>query len=259
MIAFGLIETIKVVNGKLVFKNLHVKRLCNSLKILGINESETNIEDAILSILKNECFKKSFKNFRFRIEIQKNNSMEFRPEIAALKWSCTLKSLENKKYVWNKIGMQLTVLPKYHKTIDIYSNLKHTERTIYNEALNYAIENNFDDAIVLNENNTIADAAIYNVFIIKDGIVYTSPLSDAPVAGVVRAFLLNNLSCVKIIEKSITIQDVYEADEVFVTNAIRGIRWVKSVDEKKYNNTITKQIFGEFKSIVSEQYGKNLI
>ena len=64
---------------------------------------------------------------------------------------------------------------------------------------------------------------------------------------------------IKIIEKSISIVDIYQADEVFLTNAIRGIRWVESVDEKLYVNTITKQVFSAFKDVVVEHFGEHLV
>lgn len=256
---FGLIETIKVVNGRLVFKNLHVKRLFNGLKTIKVDESEYSIEDRILRLLKYECIEKGLKNFRLRIEVQKNRAHDYMPEISALKWNCTLRSLENVKYVWNDFGLKITILPKHKKTIDIFANLKHTDRAIYDAALNYARLNDFDDAIVLNENGTVADASIYNVFIVKDGNIFTPPLSDAPVAGVLRELLLTRLSNMKIEEKSITIHDIYNADEIFLTNSIRGIRWVEYVDDKIYTNTITKQIFEEFKSIVFEHFGEHLV
>lgn len=259
MADFGLIETIKVINGRLVFKNLHVKRLFNSLKVINVNETEYKVEDRILRLLKYECIEHGLKNFRLRIEIQKNRAHEYMPEISALKWNCTLRPLESVKYSLNEIGLKLTILPKYNKPIDIFANLKHTERAIYDKAIHYAREHDFDDALVLNENNTIADASIYNVFIVKDGIIYTPALSDAPVAGVLRELLLTRLTNIKIIEKSISVVDIYNADEVFLTNVIRGIRWVEFVDEKMYINTITKQVFEAFREVVFEHFGEHLV
>lgn len=259
MADFGLIETIKVVNGRLVFKNLHVKRLFNSLKIINVDETEYKVEDRILRLLKYECIEKGLKNFRLRLEVQKNRAHEYMPEISALKWNCTLRPLESVKYVLNEIGLKITLLPKHKKLIDAFSNLKHTDRAIYESAIKYARENDFDDAIVLNENNTVADASIYNVFVVKDGIIYTSPLTDAPVAGVLRELLLTRLPNIKIEEKSISIQDLYNADEIFLTNALRGIRWVEFLDEKRLSNSKTKEIFAEFKTIVFEHFGEHLV
>ena len=181
------------------------------------------------------------------------------PEISALKWNCTLRPLESVKYVLNETGLKITLLPKHKKLIDSFSNLKHTDRAIYEAAIKYARENDFDDAIVLNENNLVADASIYNVFVVKAGIIYTSPLTDAPVAGVLRELLLTRLPNIKIEEKSISIQDLYNADEIFLTNALRGIRWVEYLDKKRLSNSKTKEVFAEFESIVFEHFGEHLV
>ena len=90
MTEFGLIETIKVVEGRPVFKNLHIRRLMNSLKVIHVNESEYKVEDRILRLLKYECIEKGLKNFRLRIEVKKNRMHEYLPEIGELKWNLSL-------------------------------------------------------------------------------------------------------------------------------------------------------------------------
>lgn len=259
MSALGLIETMKVVNGRPIFKNLHISRLAAGLKSINVPINEYQLEDRILRLLKYECVDNGLKNFRLRIEVHKNRAHEYMPDIAALKWNCTLRPLESVKYTWNTDKFILTILPKHKKMIDAFKNLKHTDRAIYNEALQYARENDCNDALVLNENGTIADASIYNVFMVKDGIVYTPPLADAPVAGVLRELLLTRLDTITIQEKSITIQDLYAADELFLTNALRGIRAVDEFDGTTYKSTITKQVFTAFQQVVSEHFGEHLV
>lgn len=259
MSEFGLIETIKVVNGRPVFRNLHVKRLHRGLKLLNIVESEYKLEDRILRLLKYECVAKGLKNIRLRIEVQKNRMHEYMPDISALKWNCTLRPLEDTRFRLNEDGLRLTVFSKHKKPLDAFKNLKQTERNIYDKALEYARLENFDDAVVLNENNKIADACIYNVFVIKDGQVYTPPLQDGPVEGVLRELLLTRLEKFPVIEKSISVEDLYAADEIFLTNAVKGIRRVDKLDEKHLNSTVTRQVFDEFQDVVSEHFGEHLV
>ena len=47
-------------------------------------------------------------------------------------------------------------------------------------------------------------------------------------------------------EAIITIDDLFSADEVFLTNSISGIRWVKKFRDKNYSNQQTKEIYTEF-------------
>lgn len=255
---FGLIETIKVANGRPVFKNLHISRLQRSLEVIQIRESAFKLEDRLLRLLKYECIENSLKNFRLRIEIQKNNLKEYATDSTDLKWNCTLKPIDDIRYTWNNDGLKLTFLPKHYKTIDIFSSLKHTERNIYTKANAYAASLDFDTALVLNENKTIADADIYNVFMIKGNCVFTPPLSCAPVAGVFRSLLLN-IPSLKIVEQAITLEDLYQADEIFLTNAIRGIQWVNCFDDKILASTQTQELFKKTTSFIAEHYGEHLI
>jgi branched-chain amino acid aminotransferase len=259
MSEFGLIETIKVVNGRPVFRNLHVKRLHRGLKLLQIDESEYKLEDRILRLLKYECVSKGLKNIRLRIEVQKNRMHEYMPDISPLKWNCTLRPLDSDRFLLNDDGLKLTLFSKYKKPLDIFMNLKHTDRGLYDKALEFARLENYDEAVILNEHGTVADASIYNVFVVKDGQLSTPPLTDGPVAGVLRELLLTRLVKHPVLEKTITLQDLYSADEIFLTNAVKGIRWVSRLDDRFLASSATRMVFEEFKTVVTEHFGEHLV
>jgi branched-chain amino acid aminotransferase len=255
----GLIETIKVVNGRLVFKNLHIERLNNGLKLLNVPINIYQLEDRILRLLKYECLSKGLKNIKLRIEVQKNRLHEYMPEIGELKWNITIKPLEQNKFTLNEKSIKIGVFLKDKKIIDEFSNLKHTDREIYSRAYAFATENNLNEALVFNTQNFLADATIYNVFIVKDKKIYTPTLADAPVDGTVRKLLLNRIKQLNIIEKNITVEDVYMADEIFLTNAIKGIQIATHLEDKILDNDISIQVFNEFKATVAEHYGEDLV
>jgi len=100
-----------------------------------------------------------------------------------------------------------------------------------------------NDCILLNSFNRVCDTSIANIFIIKNGDLYTPPLSEGCVAGVIRQFILEKLNLdFTIIEKPISVEELENADEVFVTNSIKGIRWVNQFKDSKYSNTAVKKI-----------------
>ncbi|HTB99960.1 MAG TPA: aminotransferase class IV, partial [Ferruginibacter sp.] len=130
------------------------------------------------------------------------------------------------------------------KTYDILSNLKHNNYLPYVMGALHAKKEKWNDAIILNSANRICDTTIANIFIIKDEIIYTPPLTEACVAGVMRNYIVRNSksSGFELIEKELTQEDVLNADEVFITNTIRNIQWVQSINNTTYNNTIIKKI-----------------
>jgi branched-subunit amino acid aminotransferase/4-amino-4-deoxychorismate lyase len=81
-----------------------------------------------------------------------------------------------------------------------------------------------DELLLINEHGKIAEAISNNVFVLKNGIWYTPPLSDGGVAGVFRAMILDRCisDTIDIQEKSLDLREILESDGVMLTNALRG-------------------------------------
>jgi branched-chain amino acid aminotransferase len=100
-----------------------------------------------------------------------------------------------------------------------------------------AMHQGYDEAILLNTALNVADGSISNVFMVKDKQVITPPVSDGALPGVVRSILLKEFSQdFTIIERSISSEELMLADEVFLTNALMGIKSVNKVDAKLFSS-----------------------
>ena len=77
--------------------------------------------------------------------------------------------------------------------MDEFSNLKSNNYLGYAMGAMYAKKHKFHDCLMLNSSNRICDATVANVFWVKDGKIFTPPLSEGCVAGVMRAHLINRL------------------------------------------------------------------
>jgi branched-chain amino acid aminotransferase len=110
----------------------------------------------------------------------------------------------------------------------------------------WAKENNLNDALILNQHDRICDSTIANVFWVKDNKIFTPPLNEGCVAGVMRKKVLELAirNSDHLMQEAVLTQEILlQADEVFLTNAITGIRWVKECRGKVYKNTISGKIF----------------
>ena len=107
-----------------------------------------------------------------------------------------------------------------------------------------AKEMSVDECLVLNTDNRICESAIANIFVVKNNYIYTPPLSEGCVAGVVRSWILKHLptSEFTVKEKEITQEDIQQADELFLTNSMKPVRWVKTFKGKEYGHKITNKI-----------------
>ena len=108
----------------------------------------------------------------------------------------------------------------------------------------YAKEKKINDCLVLNVYDRVCDASIANVLWVKNDMIFTPPLSEGCIAGVMRRYLIEKTQGArhKIQEKVCGVNDLENADEIFLTNAIQGIRWVKQFRNKRYVNRRVKEV-----------------
>ena len=103
----------------------------------------------------------------------------------------------------------------YHKT---------THRPIYAEAFKAAVDAGFDDVLFMNHDGEMTEGAISNLFVEKDGRWLTPPVECGLLEGVYRRYLLETLVGVE--ERVLHGEDLRGADQVYLTNAVRGLRRV---------------------------------
>ena len=106
---------------------------------------------------------------------------------------------------------------------------------------------------MLNHFGRVADTSIANIFLIKNKTIYTPSLAEGCIAGVMRQHLISLLKAkeMEVCETAISLNDVMEADELFVTNAIRGIKWVYHCNEKVFSNNVLKLLMQELNYLLS--------
>lgn len=148
----------------------------------------------------------------------------------------------------NEEGLIIDVFPDGRKSCDKFSNVKSNNYLTSLMALRFASKNNFDEAIILNSFERVCESAIANIFTIKNRLIFTPPLSEGCVAGVMRRWMLEKLSRenLKIEEKELSVKDLLSADELFLTNSIQPIRWVKQFRDKIYTHQIAKVILDHY-------------
>lgn len=109
------------------------------------------------------------------------------------------------------------------------SPMSRIKSTNYGDAILARMEaerSGADDALVLNTRGVLAEATAANVFCVIDGALVTPPLSDGALPGVMREIMMERTNAP---ERSISMEELYRADEVFVTSSL-SIRPVVSID-----------------------------
>lgn len=88
------------------------------------------------------------------------------------------------------------------------------------------------EAPLLVDGDEVLEAAWANVFAVRDGALFTPPLDGRILPGVTRATAIElaGARAIEVIERTLTLEELRRADEVFLTNSIRGVEIVDSVD-----------------------------
>jgi len=233
----GVFETIKVHQGTIPFAALHFERLFLSLQLLKIKSSfdAEQITEAILHLCeKNDCT--DLARVRLAVYRDRDNLSAFVIEAVPLS-----KDAND----WNDKGFITDLYPYARKSKDAIANLKTANFLAYVLADLYAKENGFDDCIVLNSDNHICDSSRANIFLIKKNEIFTPALHQGCINGVMRKFLIDGLKKLdfNVHQQEVTEEGLANADEIFLTNAIYGMRWVHSFKKSRYINTISKAIY----------------
>jgi len=101
-----------------------------------------------------------------------------------------------------------------------------------------AKKSGFDEALMLDVNGYVSEGSGENIFIIKDGTITTPPLSGSILAGITRATVIALAAeeGIPLAETPITRDQLYLADEVFLTGTAAEVTPVREVDHRKIGN-----------------------
>lgn len=226
--AQGVFETI-LIKKEAIFLEEHINRLNKSIDIMNLGE---HIDT---KFIKNFIKEEKLKNIVLKIVVTEKNIVFSTREI---KYS--------KEDYENGFKIKLSYVLR-----NPTSRMTYIKSLSYNENFyeyNKANKEGFNEVVFLNIYGNIAEGATSNIFIIKDKKIYTPKISDGILPGVVRNWVIKNF---RVCEKHLDKEDLYSADEVFITNSILGIMKIVQFEEKKYNTNVVEKIRSEYEQFIN--------
>jgi len=241
----GLFETIKFKNNTLFFIDDHFARLWNGMKLLQFDIPKLFTPDFLENQILHLIQKNNYPAARVRLTIIKGKGGLYDAQNHIPQFIIECWPLPASNGLLNENGLHCCIYYDALKPIDNFSNCKHNNYLPYTMGAIFAKNKKCNDAIILNHKQQICDSTVANIFLIKEDTIFTPPLSEGCVAGVLRHFIIKELIKLnyKIIETPITMTVLLEADEVFLSNSIYNIRWVSCIEDKSYQNTLTQKIY----------------
>lgn len=235
----GLFETIRAYQGKIPFLAAHWARLNQGAQLLDIKIPCTyaEIAAAITELLhRNDLM---HQDARIRITLTRGNGPTGLSP--AIEFNSTL-FITTAHYSLPVPINNLIIATTRRNEFSPLANIKSLNYLDNILALQEAHKKNAEDALLFNTQNQLACATTANVFIVQDNIIFTPPLTDGALPGIMRAIIFKlaqqaNIPCK---EKSIALNQLKNAEEIFLTNSLMGIRQVKYFQGRASNTHLSE-------------------
>ncbi len=223
LLGYGLFETMRSYQGKIVYFEQHLKRLMESSRLIGITPpySIGKIKAIINETVK---LNGSCDNY-VRLTLWKSDG-----QMGNLVIAREYTPFPPRKYL---TGFRACVSGLRQAENSFFSGIKATCRVMLELAYTRAKENKFDEAIILNSRGYIAETSRSNIFFVKDNELFTPSLECGCLNGVTRNVIVDLAKAydIGLNEGKFTLNDLYHADEAFLTNSLMGVIPLVSVEK----------------------------
>lgn len=243
----AVFETMKVIDGKILFFEDHYFRLMSSMRIMRMEipmvYTMENIEFEIKKIIRKKDLLQS--SVRVRLTIYRDANGLYLPNSTDVGFVIEAEELSDRSYVTHSSNYEAGLFKDHYITPQLLSTLKTNNRILNVIASVYAKENQLNNCLLLNSDKKVVEAINGNLFLVKGNTVKTPPLSDGCIKGIMRKQLIELLTAkedITIEEKSISPFELQQADELFVTNVIQGVVSITKYRKKEYSNSLATDV-----------------
>ncbi|MDC3263300.1 aminotransferase class IV [Pelagibacterales bacterium] len=245
----GVFDTMLYQNNELTYYNDHYKRLKTAAKLLSFNFNLTN--EQLKNIITNLIKKNNFQNKQIAIRTNITRGVSKR-------------GLDFDKSHKVGIYIKLNLIPKslFMKSIKLgIANIRRnsTSPISQNKTLNYldnvieknrAAKNGYEDAIFLNINEKVSCTTTSNIFYVQKNKIYTPPLKDGVLNGVMREqFLKKKIASTQ----TTSLNNLLKSDYIFLTNSVFGIRPVKTISGSRKTFEGSKKFYTKLIDILGNK------
>ena len=263
--AFEGVRAYNTAGGTAIFRlQEHTDRLFNSAKILRmvIPFTKQEVMQAQLAVVRDNGLESCYIRPLIWIGSQKlgvsprGNTIHIM--VAAWPWGAYLGEDGMK----NGIRVKISSYTRHHVNITMTQAKATSNYTNSILANMEALDDGYDEAMLLDASGFVSEGAGENVFVVKDGVVYTPDLSAGALNGITRNTVLHICKDLglELVQKRITRDEVYIADEAFFTGTAAEVTPIRELDRVALGNgtrgLITEKIQSAFFDIVNGRNAK---
>ncbi len=247
----GLFESMRMMKGNLKFAEQHADRLQRGMKALKIDGYSQTDAWFLKDKAEELAARNKAKHARLRLTVFRDAEGLYAPSLNKMGYCMELQAVDEPRYFLNDKGLIMDIFTDVPKPLNFLSNIKTCNSLPYVMAAIFKAQNNLDEVFLLNQGGYLCEAGSSNVFVWYKNHLYTPALSEGCIEGVMRQVVINiaRKNNIPMTEAQINPEILYQADEVFLTNASRGIQTVMGYGVKRYFNKLSKGLVEELNKL----------
>lgn len=239
-------ESLFATGREIPLLDAHTDRLLRAMKSLKMNIPKhfntTGLKSEMARLLHQN---RHYQGARLRLTVFRKAGGLYTPKSCDIDYIIESQPLQNSRFQLNEQGLLIDLYTDMFKTYSPISAFKTANALLFVLAGIDKQTRKLDDCLICTPKKHLVEGLSSNLFIYADSCVYTPPLHDACVDGVMRRKLIDlcrEMNVCLFDDISLTDKHLLQAEEVFLSNAVSGIRWVKGFRDRRYLNRFSARL-----------------
>lgn len=262
-VGLGVFETMAAYDGKVFAYDLHHARLIKSAEVFALPVPERLvISAAIAEVIEANHYHQGRYRIRVTLSGGANQLGGGRQQGDVMVTAQAARSADSDSGSGSGSDLaKLAWVPFVINESAATAGVKSTSYADHVLAYRHALNAGADEALMLNSQGHLAEGAMSNVFVVKDGVVQTPSLASGCLPGVTRQLVINLCADLDlpVEECQLGVQDIDNADEIFLTSSLREIQAAVLLGTKaRATEAVTGEVTGRLAEAYAEMVRKEL-
>lgn len=223
---YGVFETILLAQGIPCFVNEHYERMQKACGVLGLD----------MNIAMDSVRQQAKKLSQAQLITEGRIKLICFRDIEGVSMAMTLTPFQRELYLEKKaVTLGVSKIRRNPSSpMCFIKSLNYAENILAHETVK---RSGYQEALFLNNNQKLCEAAMSNIFWVKNNTVYTPDIGCGLLDGITRGQIIEvcHRLNIKVLQGSYGLEELLQADEVFATNSLRGVIPISQVDNTAYN------------------------
>lgn len=243
----ALFDVLKFESGKLAFLEEHYFRLMSSMRMLRMKiPNHFTLEGYEQELLKTLEANGMSNAARLRTSVFRTGGGFYFPDSNESEYLIETQELSRTQ----DSTYEIELFKDYHVSSGLLSSVKTNNRMVNVLGAVFALDNDFQNSILINERKELVGATDSNLFLVKGDKIITPSIDSGCINGIIRKKVIESLKSnpdLEVEETAVSPFELLKVDEVFLTNSISGIQSVDKYRKKHYRDTLAKQVRSNLK------------